>query len=69
MIDLADHLLEKNSDENTESILWLYLFCDRIISNAKLVYICWTTDLYVSAPKFPHSSVCFRFRQRKPVKK
>ena len=35
MIYLADHRPEKNSDEYTESILWLYLFCDRIISSAK----------------------------------
>jgi hypothetical protein len=62
MIYLADHRLEKNSDEYTESILWFYLFCDRIISIAKLVLICWITNLYVSAPDLPHSSVYFRLK-------
>ena len=65
----ADHRLEKNSDEYTESILWFYLFCDRIISSAKLVHICWITYLFVSTPNLPHSSVCFRLKQPKLVKK
>ena len=55
---LADHRSEKNSDEYTESILWFNLFCERIISSAKLVHICWITNLFVSAPNLPHSSVC-----------
>ena len=40
MIYLADHRPEKNSDEYSESIRWLYLFCDKIITSAKLVHIC-----------------------------
>ena len=60
---------EKNLDKYTESILWLYLFCDRIISSAKRVHICWTTNLYVSAPNLPHSLAYFRLEQRKLVKK
>ena len=57
MIFLTDHRLEKSSDECTESILWLYLFFDRIISSAKLVHIYCITYLYVAAPNLPHSSV------------
>ena len=60
---------EKNLDKYTESILWLYLFCDRIISSAKRVHICWTTNLYVSAPNLPHSLAYFRLEQPKLVKK
>ena len=37
---LADHLVEKNVDEYTESLVWLYLFSEGIISSAKLVHIC-----------------------------
>ena len=40
IVYLADHRIEKNSDEYIESLLWLYLFCDRIISSAKRVHIC-----------------------------
>jgi hypothetical protein len=69
MIYLADHRPEKNSDEYTESLLWFYLFCDRIISRAQLVHICSITNLHVSAPNLPHSSVCFRLKQSKLVKK
>ena len=69
MIYLADRRPEKNSDEYTESILWFYLFCDGMISSAKRVHICWITNLFVSAPDLPHSSVCFRFKQLKIVKK
>ena len=67
MICLADHRSEKNSNEYIESILWLYLFCDRIISSEKRVQIYWITDLFVSAPNLPRSSVCFRLEQPKLV--
>ena len=40
MILLTDQRPEKNSDEYTESIIWLYLFGGRIISSAKRVHIC-----------------------------
>ena len=69
MIYLADHRTEKNSDEYTESIFWLYLFCDSMISSVKLVHICWITNLYVSAPNRPYSSVCFRLELPRLVKK
>ena len=69
MIYLADHRLKKNSDEYTKSILWLYLFGVRIIESAKLVNISWITNLFVSASHLPHSSVCFRLKQSKPIKK
>ena len=69
MIYLADHRLEKNSDEYTESILWLDIFCDRIISSAKRVHIYWITDLFVSAPNLRHSSACFRWKESRLVKK
>ena len=39
MMYLADRCPKKNSDEFTESILWVYLFCDRIISSAKRVHV------------------------------
>ena len=68
MIHLTDHLPKKNSDEYTESILWFYLFCERSISSAKLVYIFCITNLDVSAPNLPHSSVCCRLKQQKLVK-
>ena len=60
MIHLADHRPEKNLDEYTESILWLDLFGDGVISSAKLVHICWLTYPFVSAPNLPHSSNFFR---------
>ena len=69
MLYLADHRPEKNSDEYTESLLWLYLFYDRITSSAKLILICCITNIFVSAPNLPHSSVCFRLKQPKLVKK
>ena len=69
LIYLAYHCPEKNSNDYTESILWLYVFCDRIISNAKLVHICWIAYLFVSAPNLPHSSVYFRVKQPKLVNK
>ena len=62
MISPDDHRPEKNSDEYTESILWLYHFCDRIISGAKCVHICWITNLFVSTPNLSHSSVCCRLK-------
>jgi hypothetical protein len=62
MIYLADHCPEKNSDEYTESIRWFYLFCDRMISTAKRVHICWINYHFVSAPNLSHSSVCFRLK-------
>ena len=68
MIYLADHRPETNSDEYTELIFWLYLFCDRIISSAKRVHICWITNHYVYASSPPHSSVCFRLKQPRLVK-
>ena len=58
MICLADHPQE----EYTESILSLVLFCNRIISSAKLVLICWIACLFVSASNLPHSSLCFRLK-------
>lgn len=69
MIYVADHRPEKNSDEYTESIRWFYLFCDRIVSRAKLVHICWITYLFVSAPNLQHSPVCFQWEQLRLVKK
>ena len=51
VIYLADHLPEKNSDEYTESILWFYLFCDRVIARTKLVRICCITNPFVSTPE------------------
>ena len=62
MIYLADHRPEKNLDEYTESILWLYLSGDRSISGAKRVHICWITNLFVSTPNLSHSSVCCRLK-------
>ena len=62
MIYPADHHLENISDEYIESILWFYLSCDSIISGAKLAHICWITNLHISAPNLPHSSVYFRFK-------
>jgi hypothetical protein len=69
MMYLADHRPEKKLDEYTESLLWFYLFGDRIISSTKLVHICWITNLFDSAPNHPHSSVCFRLKQPKPIQK
>ena len=69
MIYLADHRRGKDSVEYSESVLWLYVFGDRIISSAKPVHICWITDLYRSAPNLSHSSVYFRSKQPKLVKK
>ena len=69
MLYLADHRPEKNLDEYTESILWLYLFCDRMISSAKVILICWMTYLFVFALNLPHSMVCFRLKQQKLVNK
>ena len=69
MIYLAGHRLETNSDEDTESILWFSLFCDRIISSAKLVHICWITYLIVSAPNLPYASFYFRVKQPKLINK
>ena len=68
MICLADHPREKNSPEHTESILWLYLFGDWIISSEKRVHIRWITTLYVSAPNLPHSSVYFWLKQQNSLK-
>ena len=68
-IYLADHRPEKNSDGYTEFILWCYLFCDGIISSAKLVHTCWITNLYVSTPNLPHSLIWFRLKQPNLVKK
>ena len=68
MIYLTDHRLEENSDEYTESILRLYFFFGRIISSAKLVLICWITNLDISIPNLPHSSVCFSRKQSKLVR-
>ena len=69
VIYLADHCPEKNSDEYKESILLLYLFRDRIIPSTNLVYICWITYLFVSAPNLQHSPVCFQWEQLRLVKK
>ena len=69
MIYLADHRPERKSDKYTESILCFYLLCDAITSNAKLVHICWITNLYISAPNLLHSSVCCRLKKPKLVKK
>ena len=69
MIYLTDHRPEKKSDECSETLLWLYLFDDRIISSVKLVHISCITNLFVSAPNLPHSSVCFWLKQPKLVKK
>ena len=68
LVYLADQRPEKNLDEYVEATLWLYPFCDRIISSAKFVHICWMNYLFVSAPNLPHSSVCFRLKQPKLVK-
>ena len=62
MIYLADHRPGENSDDYTESELWFYLLCDKIISSAKFVHTCWITYLFGSAPNLPHSSVCFRIK-------
>ena len=64
MIYVADHRPEKSSDEHTELILWFYLFADRIISDAKLVYIFWITYLHVSALYLPHSSHGKKFEEK-----
>ena len=70
MIYLADHRPEKNStDEYTGSILWLYLFCDGIVSSVKRVLICWITNPFVSTPNLPYSSVYFRLKQPKLVER
>ena len=69
IIYLADHCPVKYSDEYKDSILWLYLFGDRIISSIKHAHICWITNPFVSAPNLPHSSVSFRLKQTKLVKK
>ena len=68
VIYLDDYRREENSDEDTESILCCYLFCDRIISSAKRVHVCWITYLFVSPPNLPHSSVCCWLKQPKLVK-
>ena len=67
-IYLADQLPETNSDEYTESLLWFYLFCDRIISSAKLLHICWMSCLFVFTPNLPHSSVYFRLNCQNSLK-
>ena len=69
MIYLADHRPEKNSDEYKDSMLWLYLFCDRIISSVKLVHICWITNLHISAPNLLHSPAYFLLKQPRLDKK
>lgn len=65
MISRADRRPEKNSDEYTESRLSLYLFCKRILSNAKRVHICWISNLHISALNLSHASVFFRLKQPK----
>ena len=66
---LADHRPEDNSHEYTESILWFYLLCDRVISSAKLVHISWITNFLVSTPNLPHCLVYFQLKQPKLIKK